>query len=261
MERYWRIYRVFFRSSIVRELEFRANFIAKVLQNLVWLLFFAAILFVIYRNTDDVAGWSRGDSAVLAATCFIMDSFSRGLFFSLFEIPEQVRRGTLDFVVTKPVDSQFWVSLRRFQFEQIGSFLAGVGMLVWGVIDSQRMISFGDGLSYVALLLISLGIFYCLQMFLFTLSIYFVRIDNLWVLAETTMQVARFPLDIFGRGVQKFLTYWVPFAFLASVPASQLVKGAQPWMLLLGLAWLAAAFTATRWFWRRSLRTYSSASG
>ena len=44
MGRYWKIYRTFFTSSLARELEFRANFFAKVLQNGVWIFFFLMIL-------------------------------------------------------------------------------------------------------------------------------------------------------------------------------------------------------------------------
>jgi ABC-2 type transport system permease protein len=121
VQRYWKIYRTFFVSSFARELEFRANFIAKVGQNVVWIFFFILILLVIYRNTNSVAGWSRGDAFVLAATCFFMNAAFSAFFMSLTEIPEQVRRGTLDFVLTKPVDTQFWISTRKFNFDQIGT--------------------------------------------------------------------------------------------------------------------------------------------
>src|SRR3954465_11004779 len=97
VSRYWRIYRSFFVSSFARELEFRANFFAKILQNIMWIFFFLMILLVIYRNTNTVAGWTRGQAFVLAATVFMMNSVVSALFMSLQEIPEHVRKGTLDF--------------------------------------------------------------------------------------------------------------------------------------------------------------------
>ena len=84
MRRYWNVYKTFFTSSLVRELEFRANFFAKIFQNLVWIFFFVMILLVVYGNTDSIAGWDRGDAFVLAATCFLMNALVMAFFFAPF---------------------------------------------------------------------------------------------------------------------------------------------------------------------------------
>ena len=260
MGRYWRIYSQFFRSSIQRELEFRANFFAKVLQNAVWLFFFFTVLLVIYRNTDSVGGWNRGDAIVLAATVFIMTSIMWAFCHSLYEVPEQVRKGTLDFVVVKPIDSQFWVSLRRFRFEQLGSMIAGLILLGYGLSQVTRAPDWQDWLAYLTLFMVSGLLYYSLILALMTLSIYFVRIDNLWVLGETVIDVARFPMSIFSPAIQNIITFWIPFAFLASLPAMQLVRGADWKLVAVGLTWTLVGLFVSRWFWRFSLRRYTSAS-
>lgn len=260
MGRYLRIYRTFFTSSLARELEFRANFFAKVLQNLVWIVFFLLIILVVYRNADSVAGWSRGEAFVLAATCFLMNAIVGAFFMSLQEIPEQVRRGTLDFVITKPIDSQFWVSTRRFNFDQVGTLVAGVAMVTVGVLQAGLHPSALQWMSYLLLLAASTAMFYAFNLALMTLGIWLVRVDNLWVLGETVMQVARFPVDIYGLGVQRVLTYFLPLAFIATIPARQLAKAFDLQMLGLGVLWAGIAVAGSRLFWNYALRHYSSAS-
>lgn len=260
MSRYWRIYRTFFSSSLARELEFRANFFAKIAQNVVWMFFFVAILLVIYRNTDTVAGWNRGDAFILAATCFLMNSMASALFLSLQEVPQQVRQGTLDYVITKPVDTQFWVSTRRFNFDQIGTMVAGIAMVVFGLVSSGAHPGGLQWLAYFVLLFSSLGIFYSFYMILMTLGIWLVRVDNLWVLGESVIQVARYPMDIYSVGLQKFLTFAVPLAFLATIPARQLVRGLDPGIAAVGVAWALVFLLFSRWFWNFALKHYSSAS-
>ena len=261
MNRYWRIYRTFFSSSLTRELEFKANFIAKVAQNVMWIGFFVAILLVIYRNTDSVAGWNRGQAGVLAATVFLMNAFTGAFFMSLTEIPEQVRRGTLDFIITKPVDSQFWISTRRFNFDQIGTLFAGVVMVILGVLDAKISPSPVQWLSYLLLMLCSVLIFYAFNLALMTTGVWLVRVDNLWVLSDSVAQVARYPLDIYSTGLQRILTYVLPLGLLSTVPARQLVTGFDPSMVALSLVWTAAALALSRTFWRFAMRHYSSASG
>lgn len=260
MARYWRIYRTFFVSSFTRELEFRANFFARIGQNAVWVTFFVLILMVVFSRTKTVAGWNRGDAFVLAATCFLMNSVAMALTMSLMEIPQQVRQGTLDFVLTKPVNSQFWVSLRRFNFDQIGTFLAGTAMVVIGVAQSGAHPGPLQWIAYMALLFSSLILYYAFSLCLMTLGIWWVRVENLWVLGESVMQVARFPVDIFGPQTVRVLTFVLPLAFLSTVPSRQLVQRLDWQMVGLGLIWATAALTVASLFWRFALRSYASAS-
>jgi len=241
-------------------MEFRANFIAKVLQNLVWMFFFVAILLVIYGNTNHVAGWSRGDAFVLAASCFLLQALMMAFFMSLMELPSHVRLGTLDYVVTKPIDPQFWVSARRFNFDQIGVLLAGIAMLIAGVATLHHGVSLGQWFGYLVLLFCSVAIFYSFNLILMTTAIWFVRVDNLWVLGQSILDVARFPTDIYQLFVQKLFVYFVPMAFLATIPARQLVVGFDGAMVAIGVLWASVFLLASRWFWRYAIRNYASAS-
>jgi len=260
MRKYWNLYRTFVSSSFARELEFRANFFAKIFQNAIWVTFFILILLVIYRNTQSVAGWTRGQSFVLAATIFMMTSVGTAVFMSIMEIPEHVRKGTLDFIITKPIDSQFWISVRRFNFDKVGTFLVGLAMLVLGVVQSNSAPSVGDWLSYIILVLSSLSIYYSVSLMLMTTGIWLVRVDNLWVLTETLTEVARFPVDIYGISIRRFLTFVLPLAFIATIPASQLVHGSDWRQTLLGLVWAFVFIILSRLFWKFAMRHYTSAS-
>ncbi len=260
MRRILAVYKVFLTSSLVRELEFRANFIAKIVQNMVWVGWFLMVLLVVYRNTDSVAGWGKGEGFVLGATTFLLSAV-HGLFFrSMLEIPDMIRKGTLDFVLTKPVDSQFWASTRRFNFDQIGSFVAGSLMLWYGLAQFGQATSVLQWLGFVSLFVSALALFYSMNAVFMITSVWFVRVDNLWVLSETSLDISRFPIDIFTASVQRALIYFLPLAFLATMPARQLVRGFDPAMVALGLAWAIAALIVSRFFWLYALRSYSSAS-
>jgi len=218
MRRYWRIYKTFAKSSFQRELEFRANFFAKVLQNIVWSFFFIIVLLVIYSKTDAVGGWNRGEAMLLAGSIFVLDAVIRGFFWSVTEIPSNVRMGTLDFVVTKPVDSQFWVSTRKFDFGLLGALITGfvvvgVGAAMAGVHPKPQ-----DIVAYLILLGAANAIFYGLNFAMMTLGIYFVRVDNLWVLKDTRRGVTQFQMEIKRLRVQKLFKLGWQFAFLATFP-------------------------------------------
>lgn len=260
MRRYWRIYKTFAKTSFQRELEFRANFFAKVLQNIVWTAFFLVVLLVIYSKTQSIGGWSQGEALMLAGTIFILDAVIRGFFWSVIEIPANVRMGTLDFVVTKPVDSQFWVSTRKFDFGLLGALVTGFVVTGIGASMAGANVSASDLCAYLVLLASANAIFYGLNFAMMTLGIYFVRVDNLWVLSDTMMGVSRFPIDIYSFLVQKVFTYGLPLAFLAHYPASQLKYGADWPVVALGVLWAVAIVGLGRLFWSKAMTSYGSAS-
>lgn len=247
-------------SSLARELEFRVNFFAKVCLSLTWLGFFVITLLVIYRNTPSVAGWNKGDGFVLAGCAYFLDSFYRTFFFSLTEIPSQIRLGTLDFIVTRPLESQFWVSLRKVGFEQFGSVFAGIGLILVGINITRLHPTLIDWSSWLVLLICAQAIFYSLNLSLMTLSIWLVRVDNIEILSEVAAQFSRNPLDIFGKSIQLLFLYAIPIGFLGTMPAEALTKGFSVQMTFVGILWMIVALFVSRRFWKYATTHYSSAS-
>ena len=106
----------------------------------------------------------------------------------------------------------------------------------------------------------ALAIYYSFNLALMTLGVWLVRVDNLWVLGESIMQIARYPVDIYQGILKRLFVYAVPLAFLATMPARQLVLGFDGAMLMLGIAWAAVFLILSRVFWRFAMRHYTSAS-
>lgn len=261
MRSYWRIYKNFVRTSFNRELEFRGNFLAKVGENVVWMVFFILIIQVVYMNADSVAGWSKGDGYILAATCFLLLAIVNAIFtFGLVELPDKVRKGTLDFDLVKPIDIQFLLSLRKFNFSEIGTLLVGIVIVFVGASMAGHSPSVKDTILYLLMLGCSICIFYSFNLSMMTMSIWLVRVDNLWVLGHTVFDIARFPLDIFGARLRVLLTYYLPLAFIATMPAKALLGTLDAKHAIIGVLWACGFFVFSRKFLKFALRHYTSAS-
>ncbi|MCS7300209.1 MAG: ABC-2 family transporter protein [Fimbriimonadales bacterium] len=258
---HWNLYKAFLRTSLVREMEFRANFWAKVFYNLLWLGFFLATLKIIYRHTDAIAGWSEAEALVLAATLYFIDALISTLFyFGLSELPTMVRQGTLDFVLFKPVDSQFWISLRRINLDQLGSLGVAVLLGIYALLQLGYMPPLANCALYLGMVLTGVLIFYSFHFMMMTLSIWLVRVENLWVLSDVFAQIGRFPTDVFETMLRRLFTYVLPIAFLATIPAKALLGKASAGFLWFAVAWALVFFVTGRLFWRFALRSYTSAS-
>lgn len=261
MRRYWRLYRVFWRNGFRRELEFRANFWAKVVTNFAWLLFFVGLVEVIYGRTDAVAGWSRNDAFLLVATCYWMSSVASITFFrNLSMLPSLIRLGTFDFVVVKPVSSLFWVSFRFVNMDEIGTLIGSFAMLGYAISRMEPLPDAKQLAQYFTLCLSGLTMYYSLHLLTMTLSFWLVRVDNLSALIDTVFYMARFPTDIFRGVMQRIVTFVIPIAFIATIPSKALLGRMDWWFLPVGIGFAAGLLGAAITFWKFATSHYSSAS-
>lgn len=261
MRRYWRLYKVFWRNGFRREIEFRANFWAKVVTNFTWLFFFIALVEVIYGRTTSIAGWNRNDAFLLVATCYWMGSIASITFFrNLGQLPNLVRMGTFDFVVVKPVSSLFWVSFRFVNLDEIGTLIGSFAMLGYAMSRIRPLPEAAQVLEYFVLCLSGLSMYYSFYLLTMTLSFWLVRVDNLSALIDTILYMARFPTDIFKGVLQRIFTFFIPLAFIATIPSKAMLGRMEWWLLPVGLGLAASFLGCAVGFWRFATRHYSSAS-
>jgi ABC-2 type transport system permease protein len=258
---YARMFGMFMRTCAVKEMEFRGSFWMGIVANIIWVSAYVVLMEVIYANTTSVGGWNKGEAVMLLGT-FVMVNGLVTMFFgrNLTELPNQVRLGTFDFTLVKPVNSQFFVSMRFLNFSELGTVAAAVAMVVYGSRMSGQTITPGAVAAYLGMVLCGLAIYYSIYMILMSTTFWFIRVENLWTLGETVFQVTRFPMNIFGQAAEMAFTFLFPLIFIAHVPAQALLSVAPPAMFAIGITMAVLLVFAGARFWNYATRFYASAS-
>jgi ABC-2 type transport system permease protein len=252
---------LFLKSSLLVELEYRANFIAQALLA----VFSAGITFVsvavIYLHTDSLGGWTYDQALVIVALFTLIDGLIEVILQpNVHKIIQMVREGTMDFVLTKPVNSQFLATLRYAQYSGLASVASGIAILLFAF----GRLGYTPGPAALALfalmLAAALTIVYSIWLFMAALSFWFVRIDNLTVLFRTLYDTARFPVGVFPAMLRFALTFLLPVAFMTTFPAQAVLGNLDALTMIAGILLAATLFVLSAWFWRRAVLSYSSAS-
>jgi len=259
--RYARIVTVFYRTSIQAEMEYRADFFARVLASLLGLLTTIGSLSIAYSYTDNLKGWTFSEAMVLLSVYYLMDGLIEMLIGpNMRQITSQVREGTLDFVLLKPLDAQFMASFRSLNVWRAASAVIGLGLSVYSI----GRLSIGAGLlqavSFAATLAAGLTIIYSFWLFLVTLTFWFVRVDNIEQIVWQAFEAGRYPVEIYPRWLQGTLTYAIPVAFVITVPARALAGRLTGMTVLVALILAACMLALVTLFWRVGLRNYTGAS-
>lgn len=261
MRRYVRLLGAFARACLVQETAYRSTFWSNAVQTVVGLGVVMLTLALFFQHTGTIGGWAFWEVFVLLGVFTTLsgtvDFFLRP---NLGKMVEYIQKGTLDFVLVKPVDSQFFISLRHLAFFKGVDILLGLGMSGAGLWIGGRLPSLTAVLSFFGMLAAAVAILYSAWLLLMTMAFWFVKVDNLHVIFSSFFETARFPVSVYKGWLRLLLTYVVPIAFVTTTPSSALTGRLEYSGAGGSLLAAAAALLLTRWFWRRALRHYASAS-
>lgn len=259
MNRYLKVLSLFWQTSISAELEYRINFLIAMLSSLGNLVGSIFSLFLFYGTGYTFQGWRWQEALIVLGMFTILQGFSATFLVpNLNRIVQQVEQGTLDFVLLKPISSQFWLSARSLS-------PWGVPDLIFGVIIIGYAVSFLDLKTsdyFLSLLLILLGmvILYSIWFMLGASSIWFVKVYNVTEVLRGLLDAGRYPIIAYPATYRFFFTFIIPVTFLTTVPAQALLGRIQPsWLLASGILAIILLFIS-HLFWQFALRFYTSAS-
>lgn len=259
MQRYLKVLRLFWGAAIASELEYRVNFFIASLTSLGNLAGSLFGLFLFYRTGYTFSGWSWEAALVVLGIFTLLQGFSATFLASnLNRIVRHVQEGTLDFILLKPIRSQFWLSTHTLSPWGLPDLV--FGCIIIGYAGKRLGVGINGYLLGIVPLLLSFVILYSLWFMLGSMSIWFVKVYNTTEVLRGLLEAGRYPIAAYPTAYRFFFTFVMPVAFLTTVPAQALL-GRSEISWLIGAAILAVAlFFASTWFWRFALRFYTSAS-
>ncbi len=255
---YWKLVR--FSASL--ETEYRFSFIMEILVE--WAYFAVTLLGikVIFWNVNEIAGWSYYQLLTLYGVNMVFSELILGLafIFNLRSLPQKITYGGLDLILTKPINSQFAVSLWRPYFALIPGVMAGLVTTGLGIGLGKLDINWLNLIPFGFLFICGLVIAYSLGMMTVTLAFWFINALSLPMLAQQFIFLSKHPGSIYERGWRLLFMTVIPVIFMVSVPTETLLGQWQLWWppaaLFLALIFLFASHK----LWQLALKNYCSAS-
>jgi len=260
VKKYLGLYRAFFKASLVADLEYRLNFVFLVIAEFVWYSTQLILFEVLYRHTNIIGNWNLDQMRVFIFLVLFVDSIYMILWdpnFSSFT--DNVRKGSLDLLLMKPINSMFMLSSQRISVSHLPClFITGAG-LIWALAQLPDFNWFK--LLWLLILIPSgLSVIFCGRFALNSTSIIFTRADFLQYIWYSLFRLGLRPDAIYSGFVRILLIFVIPFAMVASIPARMLLEPASYWMLGWGLVLPFILFYLLKKYWAYCLRFYSSAS-
>lgn len=261
MQYYRRLLVLFFKNSILAELEYRANLIVNIFMSLFWFAWAIIGVLVFFSYTDRLGGWTLPEVLIVSGMYRGFNGFMEGVLRpNIRAIVDHIRKGTLDFVLIKPVNSQFLATLRYFSIWRLSDVFLGLLMVGYGLYLLHHVPQWWEIALFFFLSAAALFLLYSLWLLLMTLSFWLVKADNLVEVLFGIYETSRVPVTAFPGWIQYIFTFVIPLAFVTTVPAAALISKLTPDMVVWSMIMSGLLFWLSTRFWHFALRFYSSAS-
>lgn len=264
--RYLGLWGSLIKFSLLGELAFRVNFLVKIVVEILWLAVLVVFNFTLFAQTQSVAGWNQNEYLLFIGCYFTLGGVIETVFLeNCNSFADWVRTGEFDFFLLKPVDAQFLVSCRRFDWSTAPNILLGLGVMAFALWELGWAFQPWLLVQFVVLMTSGIAMLYGFLIALTSASIWFMRNQSMfemWWLFTTLM---RYPREIFygpwASPIGFVFSFVVPILLVTNVPARVLLdKLESPWLAVYAMAAAIVVLWVSRRCFVAAIRRYRSAS-
>lgn len=260
IKKYFGLYQAFFKASLVADLEYRFNFILLVLSEFIWYSTQLLLFEVLYRHTKIIGDWNISQMRVFIFLVLFVDSIYMILWDANFaSFTDNVRKGTLDLLLVKPVNSMFMLSSQKISISHLPCLVITGAGFIWA-INQIPGFDFLKLFWLIILIPAGLSVIFAGRFALNCSAVIFTRADFLQYVWYSMFRLGLRPDAIYSGFLRMILIFVFPFAMIASIPARILLEPANPWYIAWAFAMPVLLIYSLRKYWAYCLKFYSSAS-
>jgi len=259
--KYFKVYKKFLHTSLASELEYKTNILIDLITAILSLIGSIFLLSIFFQNNGSIGSWEFEEALIIQGIYTILNGITNTWFNpNLTEIVKHIREGTLDFVLLKPIDSQFFISLKKINPSGFLEIMLGFCLLIFCIRINQINLNLSFlSLSFITIIC-SICILYSLWFFISTTTIWFVKTWNATEVLRSFLYIGRFPLSSFSFSLRIFFSVFIPIAFITTIPSEVFLGLSVLWKILLEIIVATVFLITSRKFWLFALKFYSSAS-
>jgi len=232
---YLKLYGMFFSQYLKALMHSRTDFFIGFLA--FFMIQFGGIAFIalVFRQIPDLLGWSFYDLLFIYGFANIPRGLDHMFTDYLWLLAGNVIVvGEFDRYLLRPIHPLFQIIAQRFQPDGIGEAIIGILLVVYASIKGGIEFTPGKLFIFIILVFFATIIYTSIKLSLASLAFWIKRSQSILFMFYSMSDFAKYPLAIYHKFIRTFITYIVPFALTAYIPASYFL-GASSLLKSLGL--------------------------
>ena len=253
-----KLYLSFLKASLKEMLIYRLDCIVGMVSQIVTQLVEIIFIWVVFQNTENLAGWNFSQILLLYGITLISLGISDFCFDGLYDIgPKYIRNGDFDKIMLRPVHPLISIIGASKEFTALGYFGLGLAMTIAMLIKLAIPVTVLLIFKIVFFSIIGAAIIGAINT-IFSISSFWTYRSNevIWSFYKI-YTFAQYPIDIYNKFIKILITVILPFAFVAYYPTMNYL-GLNKYMIYLSpviaiILWIIAVK-----IWNWALNKYRS---
>lgn len=230
--------------------------LGKVVRFVFAFIFITAVL----GRAQNMTGYTLGE-AIFVLALFVWGSTLTQLFFrGVYMFRQKVQDGSFDFYLLTPLNPLFLSLFNTTDPMDIILMIPYTYILGLAWVASAHPVTLTTILLVVLCITTTFAFAFAIHTLIIAIGVRYLEVDNLIMLFRDIEKMGTYPIDIYDRYVGGVLTYIIPIAIIATIPAKIVFGELSPWYLLIFTILALVEVKLALWVWDRSLRFYTSAS-
>lgn len=223
MRKYLKIYKEAIRISFSAAIAYRVNFLLNTLITLISNIVLPMITIMIYEAGASFNNWSMYEVLLIQSIFTISNGFS-SVFFNgiVWKTMDEVREGTFEITLIKPVNCMLYLMASTFSIDGIGVILGGT------VFFSISLAHIGQinplmWLEFFIFFIMGLFVMVGMELLMAATSFKWVANSRIPEMYNSFIRFGYYPQNIFNRSIILITSYIMPVAMIGFFPASALL--------------------------------------
>jgi ABC-2 type transport system permease protein len=265
LKRYLKVFYQSFLNNIAVEMSFRLNFILIFVVEALWLSVLLGMIYIQFQHVDHIGPWNRQEYYLFATFVSIFDNFFLAIFAPNFwNFSETLRTGSLDFLLTKPMNSLFLMLTQVQRFSGLISALFSTGILIYFAFQLERDWKLWHYLALGCLFLVSLVLRVGMEVLVGSLMFVTIEGEAINVFRINLQAFAKNPAFIYTGALGFFVTRIFPLCLVTYLPIDWMLSS-HSGAYFFKIIGIFVFFSGIIWWialkvWAWGIRHYESAS-
>lgn len=213
------LYLSFLKASLKEMLIYRLDCIVGMISQIVTQLVEIIFIWIVFQNTDNLAGWNFLQILLLYGVTLISIGISDFCFDALYDIgPKYIRNGEFDKILLRPVHPLISIIGSSKEFTALGYFGLGLFFTITMLIKLAIPITIILVLKIIFFSIVGATIIGAINTIFSIASFWTYRSNEVIWSFYRVYTFAQYPLDIYNKFIKLLITAILPFAFVAYYP-------------------------------------------
>ncbi len=260
--RYLKLFGEFCKLNLAAQMEYRINFVSSVLVELGYFIIKAMYVVICYQNDVHIGTLDPNRICIIIGTYVFMTGVYMFVWDAYYLLAERVKTGAIDLIITKPVSSQFMLTLTNVSFGLVfTNMTGGIVLICIGWSGSGIPVTAEGLLGFAFLIVCSSLLTYSLFLIPELLSFKMLSVNGLTTFLGALWDFNNMPMRLYGEAIQIIGMFVFPVFLISNWPGLLIMGELQPLMFVYGAAISVFWFVAVRLMWKKAIRQYASANG